>query len=66
MPQARADAVFDLETALAKPQWPAADRRDAEKTYNPMTHRGAGSRRTGLSLARVFEGAGHFHHGSDR
>jgi putative endopeptidase len=34
---ARANVVFDLETALAKPQWPAADRRDAEKTYNPMT-----------------------------
>jgi putative endopeptidase len=33
----RADAVFKLETAIAKAHWPAADRRDAEKTYNPMT-----------------------------
>ncbi|HTV70365.1 MAG TPA: M13 family metallopeptidase, partial [Rhizobiaceae bacterium] len=34
---ARAAAVFDLETALAKVEWAAADRRDADKTYNPMT-----------------------------
>ena len=34
---ARAGAVFDLETALAKAQWSAAERRDADKTYNPMT-----------------------------
>jgi putative endopeptidase len=33
----RAAAVFDLETALARVEWPAADRRDADKTYNPMT-----------------------------
>jgi putative endopeptidase len=33
----RAQAVFDLETRLAKVEWPAADRRDADKTYNPMT-----------------------------
>jgi putative endopeptidase len=34
---ARAQAVFDLETELAKVSWPAADRRDADKTYNPLT-----------------------------
>ena len=34
---ARAAAVFGLETALAKVEWAAADRRDADKTYNPMT-----------------------------
>ncbi len=33
----RAAQVFDLETALAKVEWPAADRRDADKTYNPIT-----------------------------
>jgi putative endopeptidase len=33
----RAAAVFDLETAMAKSQWAAADRRNADKTYNPMT-----------------------------
>ena len=35
--QARADAVFNFETALADAQWPAAERRNADKTYNPMT-----------------------------
>jgi putative endopeptidase len=34
---ARAAAVFDLETAMAKVEWAAADRRDADRTYNPMT-----------------------------
>jgi putative endopeptidase len=33
----RAAAVYDLEAKLAEAHWPAADRRDAEKTYNPMT-----------------------------
>jgi len=35
--QKRADAVFALETAMAKAHWAAAERRDADKTYNPMT-----------------------------
>jgi putative endopeptidase len=34
---ARAQKVYDLEAAMAKVSWPAADRRDAEKTYNPMS-----------------------------
>jgi putative endopeptidase len=32
----RAGAILDLEYAMAEAHWPAADRRDAEKTYNPM------------------------------
>ena len=34
---ARAEAVFALETEIAKVQWNRADRRDADKIYNPMT-----------------------------
>jgi putative endopeptidase len=34
---ARADKVFALETDIAKLHWPAADNRDVDKTYNPMT-----------------------------
>jgi putative endopeptidase len=34
---ARAAAVYTLEASLADAHWPAADRRDADKTYNPMT-----------------------------
>ena len=33
---ARAAAVFELETRIAQVQWNRADRRDADKTYNPM------------------------------
>jgi predicted metalloendopeptidase len=34
---ARAQAVYNLEVEIAKALWPAADRRDAEKNYKPMT-----------------------------
>ena len=34
---ARADAVFRLETEIARDQWTAVESRDADKTYNPMT-----------------------------
>ncbi|HWD48862.1 MAG TPA: M13 family metallopeptidase [Rhizomicrobium sp.] len=34
---ARAAAVFNLENQIAVAHWPAEDRRDPQKTYNPMT-----------------------------
>ena len=34
---ARSAAIYDLEASVAKVEWAAADRRDADKTYNPMT-----------------------------
>src|SRR6185503_20834648 len=34
--KARADRVMALETEIAKVQWTRADRRDADKIYNPM------------------------------
>ena len=33
----RAEAVYNVELAMAKVEWPNADRRDANKTYNPMS-----------------------------
>jgi len=36
-PQARADRVIALETALAKTHWARAERRNLDKVYNPMT-----------------------------
>ena len=33
----RAAAVYALEHDIAVAHWPAADRRDADKTYNPLT-----------------------------
>src|SRR5439155_20944526 len=35
--EAAAERIIALETALSKVQWPAADRRDIDKIYNPMT-----------------------------
>ena len=34
---AAADRIIALETELSKAQWTAADRRDIDKIYNPMT-----------------------------
>ena len=34
---AAADRIIALETALSQAQWSAADRRDVDKTNNPMT-----------------------------
>src|SRR5690349_14289091 len=36
-PEGAADRIIALETQLSKVQWPAADRRDLDKLYNPMT-----------------------------
>jgi len=33
---AKAEAIFKLETEIAEIHWSRADRRDADKTYNPM------------------------------
>ncbi|MCJ9427832.1 M13 family metallopeptidase [Kordiimonas marina] len=35
--KADADKILALETKLAEPQWARAEKRDADKTYNPMT-----------------------------
>jgi predicted metalloendopeptidase len=32
----KAEAIFQLESAIAEIHWPRAERRDADKTYNPM------------------------------
>src|SRR5262249_18111051 len=34
---AKADAIYDLEHKIAEAHWPNADRRDEDKTYNPMS-----------------------------
>src|SRR3954447_21615657 len=36
-PEESADRIIGLETELSKVQWKAADRRDIDKIYNPMT-----------------------------
>jgi putative endopeptidase len=46
-PDSAAESVFRLDTAIAAIQWPAADSRDAARTYNPvaMSSLDAGRRR---------------------
>jgi predicted metalloendopeptidase len=34
--EAKAEAIFKLETEIAEIHWSRAERRDADKTYNPM------------------------------
>jgi len=36
--EARAAKIFALETQIAKVSWKRADRRDKDKTYNPMSY----------------------------
>jgi putative endopeptidase len=50
---ARAEAVFELEKKIAQVQWNRADRRDADKTYNPMSV-SALKALAEVSLGRVF------------
>ncbi len=54
----RADAVFAFETEIAKAQWPAADRRDANKTYNPMTVAQLTAFAPGFDWAAFFDAEG--------
>ncbi|WP_262694065.1 M13 family metallopeptidase [Kordiimonas aquimaris] len=35
---AKADAIIALETKIAEKQWPRADRRNRDKTFNPMSY----------------------------
>lgn len=35
--EAKAEEIYKLEAAIAEASWPAADRRDADRMYNPLT-----------------------------
>jgi len=56
--EARAKAVLALETAIAKASWPAADRRDADKTYNPFKISDLAAFAPDFPWAAYFEAAG--------
>jgi putative endopeptidase len=51
---ARGAAVFALETEIAKIHWPAADKRNVDKTYNPMTEAQLASFAPGFPWATFF------------
>ena len=54
----RATAIYALEKEIATAQWPAADRRDADKIYNPMTIAQLATAAPGYPWKAYFEAAG--------
>jgi putative endopeptidase len=55
---ARAAKVYALELAIAKASWPAADRRDADKIYNPMSFSALKQLAPGYDWPAMFAAAG--------
>ncbi|HEY1145641.1 MAG TPA: M13-type metalloendopeptidase [Allosphingosinicella sp.] len=55
---ARAKAVFDFETAIAKVHWTRVDSRDATKTYNKRTLAELVKSAPGFDFAAYFKGIG--------
>ncbi len=55
---ARAEKIYAVERALAEASWPAADRRDATKTYNPMTVAQLKAFAPGFDWDAMFKAAG--------
>jgi putative endopeptidase len=56
--QKRGDAVFALETEIAKIHWTAVERRNADKTYNPMTEAELTAAAPGFPWASFFTAEG--------
>ena len=56
-PAAAAARVLAFETTIAQKSWPTADRRDIDKTNNPMSSAELAKYAPGLDWAAYFEGA---------
>ena len=56
-PAAAATRILAFETAIAQKSWPSADRRDIDKTNNPMSTAELAKYAPGLDWAAFFEGA---------
>src|SRR4051812_4321880 len=56
-PAAAADRVLAFETAIAKVSWASADRRDIDKTNNPMSMAQLAKYAPGIDWAAYFAGA---------
>ncbi len=57
-PEPRAEAVFELETAIAELHWTRADRRNADRTYNRMTVDELSAFAPGVSWTTALNGLG--------
>ncbi|MGE5563742.1 MAG: M13 family metallopeptidase [Bacillota bacterium] len=55
---ARAKAILDLETKIAKAHWTRAESRDADKTYNKMSLAQLKKRAPGFDFAALVRGTG--------
>jgi putative endopeptidase len=55
---ARAKAILDLETKVAKAHWTRTDSRDADKTYNKLTLAQLKKRAPGFDFAALVHGIG--------
>jgi putative endopeptidase len=55
---ARAKAVLDFETRIAKAHWTRTESRDADKTYNKMSLTQLGKRAPGFKFAKLVQGIG--------
>jgi putative endopeptidase len=56
--ESRAQAVFDFERAMAGVQWPLADRRDDDKTYNVWSRADLDAKAPGFPWAAYLDSAG--------
>jgi putative endopeptidase len=56
-PAAAADRVLAFETAIAQKSWPSADRRDIDKTNNPMSSAELAKYAPGIDWQAFFAGA---------
>lgn len=56
--EARSAAVYALETDIAKAHWPVAERRNADKIYNPMTVKELAAFAPGFPWATYFKAQG--------
>jgi len=54
----RAEAIFALETAIARTHWTRVERRQAEKTYNPVATADLPTRFPGVDWTRLVAGTG--------
>jgi len=54
----RAEKIYALELAIAKVSWPAADRRDADKIYNPMSFSDLKKSAPGFDWDAMFKAGG--------
>ena len=54
---ARAKAILDFETKIARVHWTKTDSRDATKTYNKMTVAELQKRAPGFNFASLLTGS---------